>query len=270
MLSEITSLKNPRVKAWKDMLKDRSLRQKQGLFPVDGEHMVREALHAGCLEELIVSSDRADRYRDLTLACARSFLVPPHVLDSLSGTVTPQGIMGFCSFPESRPEPVYRGMYVALNAVQDPGNVGTIIRTMDAAGLDTLLIDGRTADPFSPKCVRATMGGIFRIRILRTSSLASSLAELRSRGFCLAAGVLDGSPLPSRPEVRGSVCIMIGNEGQGLDRELSDMADLRVRIPMPGRAESLNASVSAALLIYDFLRERLTNPAPRTSPDGTQ
>ena len=257
MVSEITSLKNPKVRAWKDMLKDRSLRQKQGLFPVDGEHMVREALGAGCLEELVVSSDRAERYLSLTEACGRVFLVPPHVFASLSDTVTPQGIMGFCSFPESWPPPVHPGMWVALNAVQDPGNVGTIIRTMDAAGLDTLLIDGRTADPFSPKCVRATMGGIFRVRIQRTESLSDPLAQLKSRGFCLAAGVLDGTELPSRAEVRGNLCVMIGNEGQGLEKELSDMADLRVRIPMPGRAESLNASVSAALLIYDFLRERL-------------
>lgn len=148
-------------------------------------------------------------------------------------------------------------MWVALNAVQDPGNVGTIIRTMDAAGLDTLLIDSKTADPFSPKCVRATMGGIFRVRILRSDPLADSLSALKAKGICLAAGVLDGTELPSRPEIHGSVCVMIGNEGRGLEKELADMADLRVRIPMPGRAESLNASVSAALLIYDFLRERL-------------
>ncbi len=257
MISEITSLKNPKIKAWKDMLKDRSLRQKQGLFPVDGEHMVTEALGAGCLKELVVASDKADRYRSITENCGHVYLVPPHLLSSLSDTVTPQGIMGFCSFPESWPPPVYPGMWVALNAVQDPGNVGTIIRTMDAAGLDTLLIDSRTADPFSPKCVRATMGGIFRVRIRRVETLAGSLAALRAKGVCLAAGVLDGAELPSRPEIHGSVCIMIGNEGRGLEKELSDMADLRVRIPMPGRAESLNASVSAALLIYDFLRERL-------------
>ncbi len=257
MICEITSLKNPKVRTWKDMLKDRSLREKQGLFPVDGEHMVLEALSAGCLKELIVDSDKADRYRSLTENCGRVYLVPAHVLASLSDTVTPQGVMGFCSFPESMPSPVHPGMWVALNAVQDPGNVGSIIRTMDAAGLDTLLIDAKTADPFSPKCVRATMGGIFRVRVERTSSLSDSLGALRAKGFCLAAGVLDGTELPSRPPVRGNLCVMIGNEGRGLKKELAAMAGLRVRIPMPGRAESLTASVSAALLIYDFLRERL-------------
>ena len=257
MVSEITSLKNPKVKAWKDMLKDRSLRQKQGLFPVDGEHMVTEAQSAGCLKEIIVSSDKADRYRSLIEGCGHAFLVPPHVLDSLSDTVTPQGIMGFCAFPESWPPPVHPGIWVALNAVQDPGNVGTIIRTMDAAGAGTLLIDRGTADPYSPKCVRATMGGIFRVRVQRTDSLADSLSDLKAKGFCLAAGVLDGTELKSRPEIRGDVCVMIGNEGRGLEKDLAALADLRVRIPMPGRAESLNASVSAALLIYDFLRERL-------------
>ena len=257
MIFEITSLKNPKVKAWKDMLKDRSLRQKQGLFPVDGEHMVQEALGAGCLQEVVVASDKADRYRSLTEKCGHVYLVPPHLLASLSDTVTPQGVMGFCSFPKSWPPPIHPGMWVALNAVQDPGNVGTIIRTMDAAGLDTLLIDTKTADPFSPKCVRATMGGIFRVRVERTDSLSDAFTALRSKGFCLAAGVLDGTELPLRPSITGNLCVMIGNEGQGLEKELSAMADLRVRIPMPGRAESLNASVSAALLIYDFLRERL-------------
>ncbi len=254
---EITSVKNPRVLRWKALVREKSLRLEQGLFPVDGEHMVQEALGAGCLREVIVDRDRADRYRALTDKCENVFPVPSHVLASLSDTVTPQGIMGFCAFPERLPAPAQPGFFVALNAVQDPGNVGTVIRTMDAAGLDTLLIDGRTADPFSPKCVRATMGGIFRIRIRRTDDLHGALSAMKAAGTVLAAGVLDGHDLFSRPPVKGDLCVMIGNEGRGLDRELSGLADLRLRIPMPGHAESLNASVSAAILIYDLLRERL-------------
>ena len=256
MLSEITSAKNPRVKRWKDLVRDPALRREAGLFPVDGEHMVREALGAGCLRELILSGDSADKYRDIAEACGAAVL-PPHVFRSLADTVTPQGIMGFCAFPDRLPPPVHPGFCVALNAVQDPGNVGTVIRTMDAAGLDTLLIDSRTADPFSPKCVRATMGGIFRVRVRREPSLPSALAGMKAEGYTLAAGLLDGEDLFRRRPVPGRLCVLIGNEGRGLDRELADLADLRVRIPMPGRAESLNASVSAALLIYDFLRERL-------------
>ncbi len=253
---EITSSKNPRVLRWKALTRDRSVRQEQGLFPVDGEHMVREALEAGCLREMILSTAQAEKYRDLTGSFERVFAVPPHILAVLADTVTPQGIMGFCAFPASPPPPVHRGLCVALNAVQDPGNVGTVIRTMDAAGFDTLLIDSRTADPFSPKCVRASMGGIFRIRIQRYPSLPEPLTRMKAEGYALAAGVLDGNDLFSRPPAGKKCCILIGNEGQGLDREIVSMADLRLRIPMPGRAESLNASVSAAILIYDLLRER--------------
>ncbi len=255
MLFEITSAKNPRVKRWKALTADPALRRETGLFPVDGEHMVREALAAGCLREVLLSADSAEKYRDLA-AARDAAVLPPHVFRALSDTVTPQGIMGFCAFPDP-PEPVFPGFCVALNAVQDPGNVGTVIRTMDAAGLDTLLIDGRTADPWSPKCVRATMGGIFRVRIRREPALGDVLRRMRAGGCTLAAGLLDGGDLFSRPPVKGDLCVLIGSEGRGLDPELAALADLKVRIPMPGGAESLNASVSAAILIYDFLRERL-------------
>ena len=261
MIQEITSVKNSLIRSLRELTKARSFREETASFLAEGEHMVTEALAGGCVSLLIVDKSRADRYASILSSLPDGtdcVLTTEQVFCAICETRTPQGIAARCRFPDRFPAPRYPGYHVALNAVQDPGNVGTILRTMDAAGFDTLYIDQKTADPFSPKCSRATMGAVFRIRIERCSTLEEPLLRLKQAGVPVISGDLRGSDLFGRPPLCGKgACLLIGNEGSGIEPGIKAISDLRVRIPMPGRAESLNASVSAGILIYDLLREAM-------------
>lgn len=256
---QISSLQNPTVRGWREWTASRGQRDLDGIFQADGEHMVQEAIRCGCVESLLVTESGAERYGAYISAAPhdRVYLVSERILTALSSTKTPQGIMAFCKRLPPRQTPAYPDLRVALNAVQDPGNVGTIIRTMDAAGFGTLYIDQGCADPYAPKTSRATMGGIFRVPIVASKCLADDLKALQRDGFKLIAGDLRGDDLFQRKPIGDRAVIMIGNEGQGLSEDLRALADTRIRIPMPGSAESLNAAVSAGILIYDLLRETL-------------
>ena len=261
MIQEITSVKNSLIRSLRELTKARSFREETASFLAEGEHMVTEALAGGCVSLLIVDKSRADRYASILSSLPDGtdcVLTTEQVFCAICETRTPQGIAARCRFPDRFPAPRYPGYHVALNAVQDPGNVGTILRTMDAAGFDTLYIDQKTADPFSPKCSRATMGAVFRIRIERCSTLEEPLLRLKQAGVPVISGDLRGNDLFGRPPLCGKgACLLIGNEGSGIEPGIKSLSDLRVRIPMPGRAESLNASVSAGILIYDLLREAM-------------
>ncbi len=141
---------------------------------------------------------------------------------------------------------------VLLEAVQDPGNVGTILRTMDAAGFHGAVLAPGCADPFSPKALRATMGSVFRVPTLQTESAPQAAATLRDEGYAVVAAELNGSDFFARGRLPGKLCLIIGNEGAGITRETLAMATHRYRLPMKGGAESLNAAVAAAIMIYDI------------------
>ena len=213
--------------------------------------MAGEALKERAAEALLVEAGQQERYAGLVAHGAPLYLASPQVLSALSDSKTPQGALAVCRLPAQRRLEDAGPMLVALNRVQDPGNVGTILRTMDAAGFDGLLVDPGCADPFSPKALRASMGAVFRVPVYPCGDLAEALAMLP--GHVKVAGDLRGSPYEKHPPFGGRVCILVGNEGAGLEERLLRLADYRLRIPMPGGAESLNAAVSASLMIYDAL-----------------
>ena len=143
---------------------------------------------------------------------------------------------------------------VALDGVQDPGNVGTIIRTADAAGLDGVLLSAQCADAFSPKVLRATMGSVFRMGIRVTEDLPGELARLKQEGFSVLSSQLDGTPFYEREPVGERFCLVIGSEGNGVTPEVQQVATHRVKLPMRGGAESLNAAVAAGIMMYELMR----------------
>lgn len=256
MTEEIQSLQNPRVKSWRALVKSRSARIEAGLYPAEGEHMAQEAVQEGACEQLLISADVFDKYAYLASQTnAQVFKLSPRVMESLSDTKTPQGVMAVCRLP-AFDKPVGKWA-VALNAVQDPGNVGTLLRTMDAAGFDTLIIDEQTADPFSAKAMRASMGAIFRMDVRRVKDLAHELCALATDGYAVAAGDLHGEDFFARAPFPEKVCIVIGNEGQGISPDVKKAATRNLKIPMVGGAESLNAAVAGSIMIYDVLREKL-------------
>ncbi len=257
----ITSLHNAQVKIWRSLNKSRAERLRHGLFLAEGEHMAQEALNENKARALLLDSGAREKYAPLAAsasACGGSiYELSAHVMAALSDAKTPQGVIAVCSLPLHPALPEGASLLTALDGVQDPGNVGTLIRTMDAAGFQALLMDEKTADPYAPKALRASMGGIFRIPCCRCADLPGKLRELAGAGYEIVAGDLHGEDFFRRPPARDRLCVVIGSEGQGVSPQVLSCATLRLKIPMPGKAESLNAAVAGSLMMYDFLRERI-------------
>jgi len=246
----ITSLKNPRVQGWKS-LKDRKGRKETGCFLVEGRKMVEEALASVFpVEAVLVDEKRAQEFT-LPQNCP-VYALPEHVLAAVCDTKTPQGIAAVVRLTQN----IALGKrVVVMDGVQDPGNVGTIIRTADAAGLEGVILSSQCADAFSPKVLRATMGSIFRMGIRVTEDLPGLLRRMRGEGYSVISSQLDGEPFYERSPAGEKWALVIGSEGNGVTPEVQAEATHRVRLPMRGGAESLNAAVAAGIMMYEMTRE---------------
>ena len=250
MAEYITSLKNPKIQAWKS-LKDRKGRKESGCFLVEGRKMVEEALASSFQVETVLADD--ERVAEFALPAGVPLVtMPPHVLAAVCDTKTPQGIAAVVRLQDA---PALGQRLVVLDGVQDPGNVGTILRTADAAGFDGVLLSQQCADVFSPKVLRATMGSIFRMAIRVTEDLPGELEALRGDGVSVISSQLDGEPFYERSPVGERFALIIGNEGNGVSDEVKAVATHKVRLPMRGGAESLNAAVAAGIMMYELTRE---------------
>jgi len=250
MLEHITSLKNPKVTAWKS-LKDRKGRKETGCFLVEGRKMVEEALTSAFpVAAVLVEDGRQGEFclpADLPV-----YAMPEHVLAAVCDTRTPQGIAAVVRMAEV---PLQGKRLVAMDGVQDPGNVGTIIRTADAAGFDGVILSVQCADVFSPKVLRATMGSIFRMGVRVTDDLPGLLAQMVQEGASVLSSQLDGEPFYQRRPLNERFVLVIGNEGNGVTDEVKNVATHRVKLPMRGGAESLNAAVAAGIMMYELTRD---------------
>ncbi len=248
-METITSLKNTKVQAWKS-LKDKKGREMHHAFLVEGPKMVREALASGMMVKAVLLRENLGVSFDLPAAIP-AFVLPEHIFSSISDTKTPQGIAAVMDL-ETKPADGPR--LLALDGVQDPGNVGTIIRTADAAGFNGILFSRECADLFSPKVLRATMGSIFRLGFSFPPSLQESLEALKKKGCSVLSSQLDGEPFYERDKVSPSFVLVIGNEGNGVSDEVKAVATHHLCLPMRGGAESLNAAVAAGIMMYDLTR----------------
>ena len=246
-MERITSLKNPKVTAWK-ALKERKGRRESGCFLVEGRKMVEEALQSGFPVEALLVQEGLDVPNLPNLPI---YVLPEHVLAAVCDTKTPQGI---AAVVRMRQQDALGKHIIALDGVQDPGNVGTMIRTADAAGLDGVLLSSQCADVFSPKVLRATMGSIFRMNLRVTDDLPAELMKLRAAGYSILSSQLDGTPFYERQGVAEQFALIIGNEGNGVSEAVRQTATHRLRLPMRGGAESLNAAIAAAIMMYELMR----------------
>ncbi len=250
MMEHITSLKNAKVTAWKS-LKDRKGRKESGCFLVEGRKMVEEAVASAFpVEAILVEADRAAEFH--LSAGIPVFTMPEHVLAAVCDTKTPQGIAAVVRMVSV---PLNGQRIVALDGVQDPGNVGTIIRTADAAGFEGVLLSTQCADVFSPKVLRATMGSIFRMGIRVTEDLPGALQQMIDAGASVLSSQLDGEPFYQRSPLNERFVLVIGSEGNGVTEEVKALATHRVKLPMRGGAESLNAAVAAGIMMYELTRD---------------
>ena len=249
-METLSGLKNPKVMLWRS-LKERKGRRETGCFLVEGDKMVKEAFQSAFTPVAVLI--REDRVNDLfpIPTGLPAYILSESAFDAVSDTRTPQGVAAVLrstSFPLSGEH------LIALDGVQDPGNVGTIIRTADAAGFDGILLSPECADVFSPKVLRATMGSIYRMRLSCVPSLPESLRALREDGYSILSSQLDGEPFYERAHVADRFCLIIGNEGNGISEAVRAEATHRLKLPMRGGAESLNAAVAAAIMMYDLSR----------------
>ena len=249
----ITSRENAKVKyacAVRDSEKQRTA---DGLFFAEGPKLCLE-LAKSCTPRVMYATAAALE-KTPALAGFDPVEIAPHVAEKLSGTKSNQGVFALFETPVPPADTLDTARRILmLEGVQDPGNVGTIIRTADAAGLDGVLLSNQCADVFSPKVLRATMGSIFRMNLRTTDDLPGELTKLREKGYSILSSQLDGTPFYEREKVAEQFALVIGNEGNGVSEQVQQTATHRVRLPMRGGAESLNAAIAAAIMMYELMR----------------
>lgn len=265
----IESMANGQVKRIQKLMKQAKMRRQEKVFVVEGWKMVREALIRNLVLHLYVKESEKENYKkqllsDLVVSADLQIeIVADNVFRQLSDTVTPQGVLAIVKMPEyDRMEIVAGkagGVYdetklLVLEDIQDPGNMGTILRTAEGAGMSGVLLSKGCVDLFNPKVVRSTMGAMFRVPVYIADDLTKEIEMLQAEGFSFIAAHLQGEHYFTEISYAGKLGILVGNEANGLSDEVAELADKKVKIPMEGELESLNAAVSAALFSYEVYR----------------
>lgn len=259
----ITSHSNPKVKQVAQWQTNAGERRRAGIFLAEGFKMCEEAPEES-IREIYVTPEALEKSRSQPLLWAKLEragyeTVSCEAFRKMSDTRTPQGILCVVERPRysmeqllSVPDP----LLMVLEDLQDPGNLGTIVRTGEGAGVTGIVMSDTTVDIYNPKTIRATMGSIYRVPFVCAGDLCRAAGQMRERGIRVYAAHLAGEKDYDGFCFRRGTAFLIGNEGNGLSRELAECADSFLKIPMEGKVESLNAAVSAALLMYEARRQR--------------
>ena len=263
----ITSTSNPRIRRVVQLQKQAKARREAGVFVVEGRKMCAEAPTDRVVEVYLSESYEKEhgsaKQPDRILpergqSCVE--VVSDAVFRTISDTKTPQGILAVVK--QSRvtleqilaaPGPAH---LIVLENLQDPGNLGTILRTAEGAGVTGIILSEDTVDIYNPKVIRSTMGSLYRVPFCTVPDVKETVRELKQRGICCYAAALQKSMDYTEPDYRKPTAFLIGNEGNGLSEAAVAAADRAIRIPMEGRVESLNASIAAGLLMYEVHRQR--------------
>lgn len=272
-IQEITSLSNPQIKYIKSLQNKPSLRKKEGLFVVEGLKIFMETpknliksvyISDNMLEDLSKGKGFTEDIRKKALLKLENISytkISDDISKSISDTVTPQGIFVIIkNFKYDLKDIIKKNKaqtFLILEEIKDPGNMGTIIRTAEGAGISAIIMNSKCVDVFNPKVTRATMGSIFRVPFIIEETLNNSIKLLKENGIVTYAAHLSGSEYFDEENLKGSVAIFIGNEAKGLSDEVTKMADRLIKIPMEGELESLNAGIAAGILMYEAKRKRV-------------
>jgi len=260
--ARITNLSNPKIKEALDIKSNRG-KHKNTAFIIEGPHLIETALASGSKVSTIFFTDefasKKDGQKILRRITGEIFEVPAHIINKLADTETPQGIIAIASYEIKKLDEItfkQTPMIVAVDGVQEPGNLGTIIRTSDAAGADAVVILKGTCDAFMQKTIRATAGSIFNIPIIY-SDTGRFIEWLKSKDIMLVATALDSDKSIFEADLKKPSAFVFGNEAHGVSSEIKKHADTTLKIPTYGKAESLNVSASAAVCLYEAARQRL-------------
>lgn len=258
----ISSETNQQVKDIIKLQRQAKYRHKTSLFITEGIKMLSEAAGSGRLVKIYISESVMEGRKDIPEKLLKEYpyeTVSDKVFSHISDTVTTQGILGIAKQPAYNIEDILndkRHMWLLLDDVRDPGNLGTILRTAEGAGMSAVIMGKGTADLFNPKTVRSTMGAIFRMPFIYASDITDIILNIKDNGYNVYGTTIEGSILYDKADYTKGAGIVIGNEANGIsDRVLGYITD-RIRIPMEGGIESLNAAVAAAVVMYEAARQK--------------
>ncbi len=259
----ITSKDNELVKTIKK-LKEKKYRDATGKYIIEGAKLIEEAIQEKAnIETIVVCEDcmKEDTLcKKLVYEIAKENIVyvSSNVFNTMTDVSNPQGILAVIKRAEKTQKINYKeDVIIVLDGIQDPGNLGTILRTVDSANIKQIIVSEETADVFNSKVVRSTMGAIFRVNVIRSENLVDDLMKMKDNGFDIVVTALDTNESIYDVNYMKKV-IVIGNEANGVSEEIKEIADKKVKIPMLGKTESLNASVAAGIMIYEYVRNKLS------------
>ena len=259
----ITSHANKSVKEVIQLVQKAKVRKERGLFVVEGIKMFLEA-PVEWIEQVYISESFAKQMTD-TCQKKLAYLNTPYetvtdvIFGKMSDTKTPQGILCVLKQQRYRLEEMFtepNPLFVLLEDIQDPGNLGTIFRSGEGAGITGVIMSENTVDIYNPKTIRSTMGSIYRMPFLYTPDVGGAIEELRRKKITVYAAHLQGAKDYDMCDYRPGTAFLIGNEANGLRQETTEKADTAVKIPMKGKVESLNAAIAASVLLFEAARQR--------------
>ena len=255
----ITSKDNDIVKNIKK-LKDKKYRDEQSSYIIEGLKIISEAIEENAVIKKVVicedyiTNDTINSKVMYEIARHECIYVSKKVFDSITTVIAPQGILAVVEKPNVHKNINYKeDVILILDGIQDPGNLGTILRTADSVDLKQIIVSKETADVYNPKVVRSTMGAIFRVNVIESSNLVETIKEIKKNRFKIIATSLGGTDTIYDIEYKKKA-IIIGNESKGVSKEVLEAADSTVVIPMLGKTESLNASVACGIILYEYAR----------------
>jgi TrmH family RNA methyltransferase len=254
---DITSLQNPRVKNIVRLRDDKRHRQQDGLMLVEGFDEISLALAAGHFPRTLLTAPELIT-RDMTVDSPEAFTVSAEVFRKISYRENPDGWLAVFPVPRSSLDDLKLSespLIIVAESIEKPGNLGAMLRTADAAGVDAVIVCDPRVDAYSPNVVRASRGALFTVPVMETNS-GQALVFLQRLGIRVLAAAPSAENEYTRQDLRGPLAVVVGTENEGLSDFWLSQADVKVKIPMSGKVNSLNVSVSTALIIYEALRQR--------------
>lgn len=258
----ITSKDNETIKHIRK-LKEKKYRDEFGEYIVEGVKLINEAIAEKLDVKTIVICDNCNKTETINqnlmyeVAKYSCIYVDEKVFNTITEVQNPQGILAVVGKKNKQEEINYNeDVIVILDDIQDPGNLGTILRTVDSADLKQIILSKNSADPYNPKVVRSTMGAIFRVNIIEAENLVDTLKEMKKHNFDVVVTSLDTDESIYNIQYKNKV-IVIGNEANGVSKEVQEIADKKVKIPMLGKTKSLNASVATGIMVYEYVRNKI-------------
>lgn len=255
-MTVITSKSNDVFKFIKK-LSSKSSREKYGKYILEGVRLIRDAIKCGAnIEYVVISSEyNGEMFDDIPI-----YIFDKKLFNEIKDTQNSQGIIAIANmdnicFDEEKIKDL--SFIVYLDAVSDPGNMGTIIRTCDGAGVDAIILSDNCTDIYNPKTIRSTMSSIFNVNIFEDMMQKETIKALKNNGFKIICTDLSATKYHYDLDLKEKVVIVIGNEANGINSELLSSADINTKIPIIGKCESLNAAVACSIMVYETLRQRM-------------